>query len=124
MYKRQIKRGDIYYVDLNPTIGSEQGGIRPCLIVQNDVGNKHSPTIVIAPITGKLRKNPLPTHVLIPQSCGLDMDSLVLMEQIRTFDRARLGAYIGRVEDTLLPTVDKALAICVGIEQNGGRLWN
>ena len=117
MQSRQIKRGDIYYADLNPVVGSEQGDCRPVLVVQNDVGNVHSPTVVVTPLTRNLRKNPLPTHVVIPRSCGLDRDSLVLAEQIRTIDRSRLSNYIGRIGGDIQPAVDTALAICVGLEK-------
>ena len=112
-----IRRGDMYYADLNPVVGSEQGERRPVLIVQNDKGNKYSPTVIIVPITGRLNKNPLPTHVLIPKSCGLDKDSLVLMEQIRVIDRSRLGDYIGRVTKTLMDDADIALAVSVGLNK-------
>lgn len=118
MEKRKIKRGDIFYADLNPVVGSEQGSIRPCLVVQNDLGNMYSPTIIITPITRNLHKNPLPTHVLIPRhSSGLDTDSLVLAEQIRTIDRKRFKEYIGRVDDEIMPEIDKALAVCIGLEK-------
>jgi len=117
MLKRKVKRGDIYYAYLNPVIGSEQGDCRPVLVVQNDTGNEHSPTVVVTPLTRNLRKNPLPTHVLIPRSCGLDMDSLVLVEQIRTIDRSRLSNYIGRINGDIQNAVDKALAVCVGLEK-------
>ena len=117
MIKKNIQRGDIYYADLNPIVGSEQGDTRPVLVVQNNLGNEHSPTVVITPLTGNLKKNPLPTHVMIPRSTGLDRDSLVLVEQIRTIDRSRLSDYIGRVSDEMQSSIDKALAICVGIEQ-------
>ena len=90
-----IKRGDIFYADLNPVIGSEQGGVRPVLITQNDVGNAHSPTVVTVPLTTKLQKSRMPTHVRIPKNGGLDADSLVLAEQIRTIDRSRLGTMSG-----------------------------
>jgi mRNA interferase MazF len=116
MQKRKIKRGDIYYADLNPVIGSEQGNLRPVLVVQNDVGNEHSPTIVIVPITCNLRKNPLPTHVMIPRSCGLDTDSLILVEQIRTVDRSRFTEYVGRINQCINVKVNNALAICVGMK--------
>jgi mRNA interferase MazF len=117
MNERKIRRGDIYYADLNPVIGSEQGNLRPVLVVQNNVGNEYSPTIVVVPITCNLRKNPLPTHVLIPQACGLEADSLALAEQIRTIDRMRFEEYIGRIEDDILPAIEKALEICVGLEK-------
>jgi mRNA interferase MazF len=117
MKKRRIRRGEIYYAYLNPVVGSEQGDCRPVLVVQNDTGNTHSPTVVITPLTRNLRKNPLPTHVIIPKSCGLDRDSLVLTEQIRTIDRSRLSNYIGRISNDIIPALDKALAICVGLEE-------
>jgi len=116
--QKQISRGDIYYADLNPVIGSEQGDNRPVLVVQNNVGNKYSPTIVVAPITCKLTKRPLPTHVIIPYTSGLDADSLALMEQIRTIDRSRLNEYIGRIDRGVQSKVDYALAVCVGIDGN------
>ena len=118
MQNRQIKRGDIYYADLNPVVGSEQGDCRPVLVVQNDVGNEHSPTVVVTPLTRNLRKNPLPTHVIIPRSCGLDRDSLVLAEQIRTIDRSQLSNYIGHISREIQPAIDKALAVCVGLENH------
>jgi len=115
MQKRQIRRGDIYYAELNPVVGSEQGDNRPVLIVSNDTGNNHSPTVIVTPLTGNLRKNPLPTHVLIPRTCGLDRDSLMLAEQIRTIDRVRLGEHIGHIDGVIWQTIDKALAVCVGL---------
>lgn len=118
MRKDNIRRGNIYYAYLNPVVGSEQGDCRPVLVVQNDEGNKRSPTVVVTPMTRNLRKNPLPTHVLIPKSCGLDADSLVLVEQIRTVDCSRLSNYIGRINDAIQFRVDKALSICVGIEKH------
>ena len=117
MNRKNIKRGDIYYADLNPIVGSEQGACRPVLVVQNNDGNQHSPTVVVVPFTRNLRKNPLPTHVLIPRSCNLDGDSLILVEQIRTIDRKRLKGYIGRINSELQPAIDKALAVCVGLEK-------
>lgn len=97
MREKQISRGDIYYATLNPVTGSEQGGYRPILVVQNNVGNAHSPTIVVVPVTRNLNKNPLPTHVIIPQSCGFDADCLALVEQIRTIDRSRINKYVGSI---------------------------
>ena len=93
-----IKRGDIYFARLNPVIGSEQGDLRPVLIVQNDVGNKHSPTVIIVPLTCNLEKKPLPTHVFITQTGDLEYKSLALAEQVRTIDRSRLSRYIGRID--------------------------
>ena len=112
-----MKRGDIYYADLNPVVGSEQGNNRPVLVVQNDIGNEHSPTVIVTPLTRNLRKNPLPTHVLLPKSCGLDRDSLVLAEQIRTIDRSRLSNYIGHISREIQHDVDTALAVCIGLEK-------
>jgi mRNA interferase MazF len=116
-----IRRGDIYYADLNPVVGSEQGSQRPCLIVQNNTGNKHSPTVIVAPITGRLKKNPIPTHVLLPKSCGLERDSLALTEQIRAIDRLRLGNYIGFAGKSVMSQVDKALSISIGLDDKEGR---
>jgi len=115
---RPVKRGEIYYANLNPIVGSEQGDKRPVLVVQNEKGNKHSPTIVVTPITCNLNKNPLPTHVTIPQISGLTADSLALVEQIRTIDRARLDGYIGRIGGKVQDEIDSALAVCVGIDKN------
>ena len=118
MENRKIRRGDIYYADLNPVVGSEQGSLRPIIVVQNNIGNEYSPTIVVIPITRNLHKNPLPTHVLIPRtSSGLDADSLALAEQIRTIDRLRFSEYIGRVGEDVMPAIDKALSVCVGLEK-------
>lgn len=116
-----LKRGDIYYADLNPVIGSEQGEYRPAIVVQNDVGNKHSPTVIIVPVTGKLHKNPLPTHVLLPKSCGLEKDSLALTEQIRAIDRSRLGNYIGFAGKSVMSQIDRALSISVGLDKKEER---
>ena len=117
MKKNTIRRGDLYYANLNPVVGSEQGDMRPVLVVQNNIGNEYSPTVVVTPLTSNIRKSPLPTHVLIHRSCELDRDSIVLVEQIRTIDRSRLSNYIGRISDELQSDVDKALAICVGLEK-------
>ncbi len=114
---RIIRRGQIYYVNLDPVIGSEQGGIRPCVVVSNNVGNKFSPTVTIVPITSAQRKHPLPTHVDIPRSCGLETDSLLLAEQIMTVDRSRFGEHIGRLDDVHMSAVDDALAIGIGIKK-------
>ena len=112
---KRIWRGDIYYADLNPVIGSEQGSYRPVLIVQNNVGNKYSPTVIIAPITAKLNKNPLPTHVPLVEIRGLLRESIALTEQIRAIDRSRLGKYIGYAGERAMSQVDKALLISVGL---------
>jgi mRNA interferase MazF len=121
MNRKSIKRGNIYYADLNPVIGSEQGETRPVLITQNDIGNKYSPTMVIVPITCKLKKKRLPTHILIPQSFGLEVDSLALVEQIRTIDNTRLREYIGRIDTKVQKNIDKALAVCIGIDERLSR---
>lgn len=113
---RIIKRGDIYYAELNPVIGSEQGGIRPVLIISNDMGNRHSPTVIIAAITGKTQtKAKLPTHTEVKNFEGLDRDSIVLLEQIRTIDKKRLKQYMGMMPDEAMARVDKALAISVSL---------
>ena len=111
-----IRRGDIYYADLSPVVGSEQGGIRPVLIVQNDVGNRHSPTVIAAAITSKQDKTRLPTHIPLPAStCGLTRDSIVLLEQIRTLDKRRLREKTGSLSPEAQQKVDQALGISVGL---------
>jgi len=110
----RVKRGDIFFVDLPAAVGSEQHGCRPCLIVQNDTGNHFSPTVVVAAITSKRKKN-LPTHQMLPDSCGLDIPSCVLLEQIRTIDKVRLQHYVGRLDDNTMKGVDRALAVSVGL---------
>ncbi len=99
-----VKRGDIYYADLSPVVGSEQGGVRPVLIIQNDTGNRYSPTVIAAAITSQTGKTRLPTHIDLPvdQSCGLSRDSVVLLEQVRTLDKKRLRERMGHVEDTAI----------------------
>ena len=98
-----IKRGDIYYADLSPVIGSEQGGMRPVLIVQNDVGNKYSPTVIAAAITSRLGKTRLPTHIdVYADRVGLQKDSVILLEQIRTIDKKRLGEKMGHLDDEMM----------------------
>ena len=116
MNKNLIKRGDMFYANLNPAIGSEQGEFRPVLAVQNNAGNINSPTIVVVPITSNLNKKTLPTHVLVPQASGLEHDSLALVEQIRTIDRSRIAEYIGRIDSKIQAEIDTALSVCVGIE--------
>ena len=103
--ERIIKRGDIYYAELNPVIGSEQGGTRPVLIISNDVGNKHSPTVIVAPITSRIHtKAKLPTHTLINDFEGLDKNSIILLEQVRTIDKQRLEQYLGMIPDDMVVT--------------------
>lgn len=111
-----IKRGDIYYADLSPVIGSEQGGVRPVLVVQNDIGNKYSPTIIAAAITSQINKAKLPTHIEISaQEYGLLKDSVILLEQIRTIDKKRLREKIGRLDDELMEKVNESLSISFGL---------
>lgn len=111
-----VKRGDIYYADLSPVVGSEQGGIRPVLIVQNDVGNKYSPTVIVAAITSQINKAKLPTHVEISASeYGLSKDSVILLEQIRTIDKRRLREKIGSSDDEMMKKVNEALKISFGL---------
>lgn len=115
--ERTIKRGDIYYAELNPVIGSEQGGTRPVLIISNDIGNKHSPTVIIAAITAKIKqKAQLPTHYYLCAENGLEMPSIVLLEQIRTIDKKRLSEYRGNIDTASIHGIDKAILISLGIE--------
>ena len=113
--RKAIRRGDLFYADLNPVVGSEQGGIRPVLVIQNDVGNHFSPTVVAAAITSRKAKNSLPTHILLENVPGLAPTSLLLLEQPRTIDRKRLRGYIGRISKEKMLEVDTALAISIGI---------
>lgn len=114
--ERIIKRGDIYYAELNPVIGSEQGGTRPVLIISNDIGNRHSPTVIVAVITSRVHtKAKLPTHTAIRDFEGLNKDSIILLEQIRTIDKKRLQEYIGMLSANEMARVDKALAISVSL---------
>lgn len=111
-----VKRGDIYYADLSPVVGSEQGGVRPVLIVQNDVGNRFSPTVIAAAITSQKEKSKLPTHIeLQPTGCGLSRDSVVLLEQIRTIDKKRLKEKMGRVDESSMSEINHALSISFGL---------
>lgn len=111
-----VKRGDIFYADLSPVVGSEQGGIRPVLIVQNDTGNRHSPTVIAAAITSQTGKARLPTHIsLPPASCGLPKESVILLEQIRTLDKRRLREHMGRLNEGQMRQVDTAIAVSFGL---------
>lgn len=113
-----IKRGELYYADLSPVVGSEQGGIRPVLVVQNDVGNKYSPTVIAAAVTSKINKAKLPTHIeLSSNSYGLQKDSVILLEQIRTLDKRRLKERIGELNESTMTRVDKAILISLGFEK-------
>lgn len=111
-----VKRGDIYYADLSPVVGSEQGGIRPVLIVQNDVGNKFSPTVIAAAITSQRDKTNLPTHIRVDaDGCGLSKDSIVLLEQVRTIDKQRLKEKMGSLDQGSMNRIDKALSVSFGL---------
>ena len=114
--KQGYRYGRIYYAELNPVIGSEQGGTRPVLIISNDIGNKHSPTVIIAPITSRVHtKAKIPTHTLIKDFDGLDKNSIILFEQIRTIDKQRLREYLGTLDRRFIHCADKALAISIGL---------
>lgn len=114
--KQQIMRGDLYYAYLNHGIGSEQSGYRPVLVIQNDMGNRFSPTVIVASLTGKIKgKNPLPTHYALKSSNQLELPSIVLAEQIATIDKTRLNRYIGNIGLTEMEKVDKVLAISIGL---------
>lgn len=117
-----VKRGDIFYADLSPVVGSEQGGVRPVLIVQNDIGNKYSPTVICAAITSQMNKAKLPTHIeLNSGSCLLAKDSVILLEQIRTIDKKRLREKICHLDNELMQSVDKALLISLGLHSSACR---
>lgn len=113
-----MKRGDIFYADLSPVVGSEQGGVRPVLIIQNDTGNRYSPTVIAAAITSQTGKARLPTHIELSaqtQNYGLTKDSVVLLEQIRTLDKRRLREKMGRVDPALMERIDAAIAVSFGL---------
>lgn len=122
-----VKRGDIYYADLSPVIGSEQGGLRPVLIVQNDIGNRYSPTVIAAAITSRLSKNKLPTHIDVcrndtadAESYGLARDSVILLEQIRTLDKRRLKEKMGHLDDHTMQQVNNAISVSFGLTEEPG----
>lgn len=114
-HKTEVRRGDIFYADLSPVVGSEQGGVRPVLILQNDVGNRHSPTVIVCAITGRTEKASLPTHVPIGRHGRLARLSTALLEQIRTIDRSRLREWIGCLQGETMKQIDMALKISVGL---------
>ena len=112
----EVHRGEVFYADLSPVVGSEQGGIRPVLIIQNDIGNRHSPTVIAAAITSRQDKNRLPTHIGVRANrCGLAKDSIVLTEQIRTLDKRRLRERAGRIPEDDMRRVDEALGVSMGL---------
>ena len=111
-----VKRGDIYYADLSPVVGSEQGGLRPVLIIQNDVGNRYSPTVIAAAITSRLGKTRLPTHIdVFADRVGLVKDSVILLEQVRTLDKRRLKEKMGHLDESIMAQVNRAIAVSVGL---------
>jgi mRNA interferase MazF len=120
----KVSRGDIFYADLAGAIGSEQGGIRPVLVLQNNVGNLYSPTIIAAPITGKKKRLDLPTHVDLGKSFGLTKASVVMLEQLRTLDKVRLGRYVGTVDEAAMKQIDYAYGASIGqfpiVRKKGG----
>lgn len=114
-----VKRGDIYYADLSPVVGSEQGGLRPVLIVQNDVGNKYSPTVIAAAITSQISKTRLPTHIdVTADRFGLSKDSVILLEQIRTIDKQRLKEKMGHLDENVMRRVNDAIGVSFGLSGN------
>lgn len=114
-----VKRGEIYYADLSPVVGSEQGGVRPVLIVQNDIGNRYSPTVIVAAITSQCTKTKLPTHIEITsKKCGLSKNSVILLEQMRTLDKSRLKEKIGDLEEYYMNFVDGAIKLSLGLVLN------
>jgi len=115
-----VKRGDIYYADLSPVVGSEQGGLRPVLIIQNDVGNKYSPTVIAAAITSKMSKSKMPTHIdVYADRFGLAKDSVILLEQIRTIDKKRLKEKMGHLDSDVMQQVNNALSVSFGLTTQG-----
>lgn len=117
-----VRRGDIYYADLSPVVGSEQGGMRPVLIVQNDVGNKYSPTVIAAAITSKTSKSKLPTHIEVyADKYGLAKDSVILLEQIRTIDKTRLKEKMGHLDDYVMNQVNDAITVSFGLDLTAPR---
>ena len=117
-----VRRGDIYYADLSPVVGSEQGGMRPVLIIQNDVGNKYSPTVIAAAITSRMGKTKLPTHIdVFADRAGLARDSVVLLEQLRTLDKRRLKEKMGRLDEEMMREIDIAIAVSLGLPANTER---
>ncbi|WP_413627634.1 type II toxin-antitoxin system PemK/MazF family toxin [Fructilactobacillus vespulae] len=116
MENTRVKRGDIFYADLSPVVGSEQGGLRPVLVVQNNIGNRYSPTVIVVAITAQIAKPKMPTHVGIKaEDAGIEKDSVVLLEQIRTIDKKRLEDRVTHVHDVVMENVDKALSLSMGL---------
>ena len=117
-----VKRGDIYYADLSPVVGSEQGGMRPVLIIQNDIGNRYSPTVIAAAITSRMGKTKLPTHIdVYAERAGLSRDSIVLLEQLRTLDKRRLKEKMGHLDEDIMGEIDTAIAVSLGLLPHSAR---
>ena len=116
-------RGDMYYADLSPVVGCEQGGVRPVLIIQNNVGNRYSPTVIVAAITSRMDKHPLPTHVAISRKYGLQKNSMILLEQVRTIDKSRLKEYIGHLDGRDMRAVNISLKISLDVEPEFDRIF-
>ena len=121
------KRGDIFYADLSPVVGSEQGGLRPVLIIQNDIGNRYSPTVIAAAITSRMGKAKLPTHIDVTGHTsavggGLARDSVILLEQVRTIDKRRLREKMGHLDDSLMDRVNEAIAVSFGLSESSGAI--
>lgn len=113
-----VKRGDVFYANLNPIVGSEQGGTRPVLVIQNDIGNQYSPTTIVAAITSRIKRAKLPTHVEIgAEESGLQVDSVILLEQVRTIDKMRLKEKVSHLDDAMMEKVDRALSISLGLDK-------
>jgi mRNA interferase MazF len=123
MNKEEIRRGDLYFAELPPGVGSEQSGFRPAVILQNDTGNRHSTTVIVAPITSRISGKPnLPTHCRIKAQTGIGRDSVVLLEQVQTIDKCRLREYIGALDGFAMNKVNNALAVSFGLKSSGKRL--
>lgn len=114
----QVLRGQMYLAGLDPVIGSEQGGVRPVLVIQNNTGNRFSPTVIVAPITTEIKKTRQPTHIGIPPFFGLPRHSMVMLEQLRTIDKSRMGNYVGCLDDEVMDYIDRALGISVGLDRS------
>lgn len=115
-FQEKILKGDIFYADLGETSGSEQNGIRPVLVIQNNIGNKYSPTVIVTPLTSKVKKEGQPTHVVLNCECGLSEKSMALLEQIRTVDRFRLRQYIGSIDEQTMRRIDAAITASFGLK--------
>ena len=118
MLKPELRRGQIYLADLSPVVGSEQGGVRPVVVIQNEWGNRHSPPVIVAAITSKLDKNKIPTHVT-DSGIGLEKKSVLLLEQIRTIDKSRLNGFVGEIGPENLDALDKAIKVSLGVKKSG-----